>query len=333
MKIKKQTIRVAAVQAAPVLPLSAEKTAQKACELIADAASGGARLIVFPETFIPSYPTLSIDLSRSGEWLRAVADFSREAVTVPGPEIERISEMARKCHVYVNMGITERAPRFDGLLFNSMVFFGPDGAVLLNHRKLSPSNREKVFWARGDGNTLTVLDTEVGRIGGLICAENLQPLWKYALIGQGEQIHCMGWPGWPMLKEKQGWDNRLIIDAAVRCFALEGQCFVVSSSMYIPESMGKASGWENANWSFFGGSSIAGPNGEYIAGPLYGEEGIVFGDLDFEQILMRKALVDTTGRDARWDVVRLKRVKQKFVPVETEDFEEESLDPKIAKNE
>ena len=94
--------------------------------------------------------------------------------------------------------------------------------------------------------------------------------------------------------------------------------------MYVPESLGSMSGWENANWSFFGGSSIASPNGEYIGGPLYDAEGIVYADLDFDQILMRKALVDTTGRDARWDVVRLKRIKQTFVPVEFEDMEDEA---------
>jgi nitrilase len=160
----------------------------------------------------------------------------------------------------------------------------------------------------------------------LICAENLQPLWKYALMAQGEQIHCIGWPGWPKLKEKEGWDNRAIIDAAVRCYGLEGQCFVVSACMYVPESIGKDAGWENANWSFFGGTSISGPNGEYLAGPLYDRESIVYADLDFEQILLRKALVDTTGRDARWDVVRLKRIKQSFSPFDSEPDEHGNRD-------
>jgi nitrilase len=316
-------IRVAAIQAAPIFPLNAKKTVKKVCALVAEAAAGGAKLVVFPETFIPAYPTISIDLTRPKEWLKTVADFSREAITVPGPEIRLVADEARKFKVHVSLGITERVPRFDGLLFNSMVFLGPDGSILLTHRKLSPSNREKVFWARGNGTTLTVLDTEIGRIGGLICAENLQPLWKYALMAQGEQIHCIGWPGWPKLKEKQGWDNRAIIDAAVRCYGLEGQCFVVSACMYIPESIGKDAGWENANWSFFGGTSISGPSGEYLAGPLYDQEGIVYADLDFEQILLRKALVDTTGRDARWDVVRLKRIKQIFSPFDSEGSEVE----------
>ena len=320
---KNKNIRVAAIQASPIFPLNAEKTVKKACELVAEAAAGGAKLVVFPETFIPAYPTISIDLSRPREWLKAVADFSREAITVPGPEIDLVADQAKKSKVHVSLGITERVPRFDGLLFNSMVFLGPERSILLTHRKLSPSNREKVIWARGDGRTLTVLDTEIGRIGGLICAENLQPLWKYTLMAQGEQIHCMGWPGWPKLKEKQGWDNRAIIDAAVRCYALEGQCFVVSASMYVPESIGKDAGWENANWSFFGGSSISGPNGDYLAGPLYDQEGIVYADLDFEQILLRKALVDTTGRDARWDVVRLKRIRQSFSPFDSELSEAE----------
>jgi nitrilase len=180
MILENKNIRVAAIQASPIFPLDAKKTVKKVCDLVSDAGAGGAKLIVFPETFIPAYPTISIDLTRPKEWLKAVADFSREAITVPGPEIDLVAEQAKRSKVYVSLGITERIPRFDGLLFNSMVFLGPDGSILLTHRKLSPSNREKVFWARGDGSTLTVLDTKIGRMGGLICAENLQPLWKYA---------------------------------------------------------------------------------------------------------------------------------------------------------
>lgn len=143
------------------------------------------------------------------------------------------------------------------------------------------------------------------RAGGPLRWDAVQHLLKYALIAQGEQIHCASWPGWPRFKN--GRSNVHVIDAASRAYALEGQCFVVISAMYVPEEYGKEkSGFGNAGWAFFGGSGIVNPAGKYLAGPLYDEEGILYAEINLEDIVMRKATVDTTSRDTRWNILSLK---------------------------
>lgn len=298
--------KVATVQASPVLPMNKQATLEKAIDLLEEAGRNGAKLVVFPETFIPMYPNWSVDLQNPNEWARNLVDLTLQSVEVPGPELEDLGKAAERAGAYVCIGVNERVPRYDGMLYNSLALLGPDGALIGKHRKLLPTNREKVFWHRGDGvDVNAVWDTELGRVGGLICYEHLQPLLKYALIAQGEQIHCASWPGWPNFKN--GRTNVHVIDAVSRTYALEGQCFVIVSCMYVPEEYGREhSGFGNAAWAFFGGSGIIGPAGEYLAGPLLGEEGILYAEVDLEKILMRKAAVDTTSRDTRWDILSLK---------------------------
>lgn len=294
----------AAVQASPVLPMDRRATIDKACALIEEAGRSGARLIAFPETFVPMYPNWSIDLSRPGDWAMHLRDLTDEAVEVPGPEMAEVGRAARSVGAFVCLGVNERVAQYDGVLYNTLVFIGPDGDVIGRHRKLLPSNRERVFWHRGDAPDLrAVWETPYGRVGGLICYEHLQPLFKYALMAQGEQVHCAVWPGWP---DYRGWrTNRHVIDAASRAYALEGQCFVIISSVYVPPEYGKRANFTNASWTFFGGSGILSPTGEYLAGPAYEQEVILYADLDLGMIPLRKAAIDTTGRDTRWDIVRL----------------------------
>jgi len=252
------------------------------------------------------YPNWSIDLQNPDQWAIYLKELTRNAVEVPGPEIERLGKAAERAGAYVCLGVNERVALYDGMLYNTLVFLSPDGRLLGKHRKLLPSNREKLFWHRGDGVDIkAVFDTDLGRIGGLICYEHLQPLLKYALIAQGEQVHCASWLGWPRFKN--GRSNVPVIDAASRAYALEGQCFVVISAMYVPEEYGRTkSGFDNAGWAFFGGSGVINPAGEYLVGPLYDEEGILYADIDLEKIVLRKAAVDTTSRDTRWDILSLK---------------------------
>ena len=298
--------KAAAVQASPVLPMDKRATVAKVEDLILEAGRNGAQLVVLPETFIPMYPNWSIDLQNPDQWAIYLKELTRNAVEVPGPEIERLGKAAERAGAYVCLGVNERVALYDGMLYNTLVFLSPDGRLLGKHRKLLPSNREKLFWHRGDGVDIkAVFDTDLGRIGGLICYEHLQPLLKYALIAQGEQVHCASWPGWPRFKN--GRSNVPVIDAASRAYALEGQCFVVISAMYVPEEYGRAkSGFDNAGWAFFGGSGVINPAGEYLVGPLYDEEGILYADIDLEKIVLRKAAVDTTSRDTRWDILSLK---------------------------
>lgn len=299
----REPFTAAAVQIAPVLPFDKEKTVERVCEATAEAANKGAKLVVFPECFIPMYPNWSIDLQDETKWAMNLRELTYNSILIPGSETERIGKVARDKGVYVVVGANEVEEIYDGALFNSMFFIGPTGELLGKHRKLFPSNREKVFHGRGDASGLRVYDTALGRLGGLICYEHLQPLLKYALISQGEQVHCASWPGWPDFPG--GRTNRHVIDAAARAHALEGQCFVVASSLYVPASAADAAGLGNASWTFFGGSGIINPVGEYVTGPLYDQEGIVYGEIDPGLIPLRKAAIDTTGRDTAWETVSM----------------------------
>lgn len=298
-----RTITAAAVQISPTIPFDKAATVERLCDAVAEAADNGADLVVFPECFVPMYPNWSIDLQEPNTWALNLREFTYNSILVPGPETGHIGEVARDRGVYVVVGANEVEEIYDGALFNSVVFIGPTGEVIGKHRKLFPSNREKVFHARGDTSGLRVYDLPLGRLGGLICYEHLQPLLKYTLIAQGEQIHCALWPGWPNFPG--GRTNKHVVDAASRAHALEGQCFVVAASLYVPESAAQDSGLGNPSWNFFGGSGIINPSGEYVAGPLYDREGIVYGELDLSLIPLRKATVDTTGRDTAWDIMSM----------------------------
>ena len=308
------TFKAAAVQASPVLPMNRKATIDKACTLIEEAGKNGAQLVVFPETFVPMYPNWSIDLQNPTEWAQNLFKLTKEAIEIPGQETELLGKAAKKASVYLCIGVNERVKRYDGMLFNSLVFIGPDGGIIGKHRKLLPSNREKVFWHRGDGaDVKAVYETDLGRVGGLICYEHLQPLLKYALYAQGEQVHCACWPGWSHYPPP-GRSNKHVIDVVTRSYALEGQCFVILSSLYVPKQVGEKAGLGNAAWVFFGGSGIINPSGEYLAGPVFDQEDILYADIDLSLIPIRKAAVDTTGRDTRWDILNLNISDGVYVP-------------------
>ena len=292
-----------AVQASPVLPLSRHKTTEKVLDLMTEAAKEKSRLIVFPETFIPTYPNFSIDLQHPNEWQENLRYLLSESVFVPGPEIDMIAKHAKDLRLHVSLGINERVREYSARLYNSQVFINADGKIIGVRRKLLPTNREKVFWTAGDGVDLQVYDTELGKVGGLICYENLQPLFKYALMVMGEEIHCSCWPGWP--EYKNGRSNKHVIDVAIRQYALEGQCFIVNSCMYIDESSVPKDLFGDAAWVYFGGSGIVNPMGEYVSGPVYAKEALIHGEIDLSLNLLRKSLFDITGKEQRWDVIQL----------------------------
>lgn len=301
-----------AVQASPVLPLSRQKTTEKVMDLMSKAAKEGSQLVVFPETFIPTYPNFSIDLQRPNEWQENLRYLHSESVFVPGPEMEMIAKQAKDLGLHVSLGINERVREYSARLYNSQVFIDNEGKIMGVRRKLLPTNREKVFWTAGNGTDLQVYDTKLGKIGGLICYENLQPLFKYALMSMGEEIHCCCWPGWP--EYKKGRSNRHVIDAAIRQYALEGQCFVVNSCIYIDNNSVPPNFFGNAAWVYFGGSGIVNPMGEYIAGPVYEKETMVHGEIDLSVNLLRKSLFDILGKDQRWDVIQLAWNKKSHGP-------------------
>lgn len=282
------TVRVAAIQATPVV-LDGAASVDKAIGLIGEAAREGARLAVLPETFVPVYP--------SNAWARQSAAFSgsdelwerlwENSVDVPGPLVDRLVDACRAHGIYVAIGVNERESARPGSLYNTLLLLGPDG-VELKHRKLVPTHQERLFHAPGAGDDLGVADTPVGRIGGLVCWENRMPLARWALYRQGPQIWLA-----PTADDSDGWL------ATVRHIAIESGAFVISVPQYIPRSaFPEDFPLELPDQAVFGrgGAAIVEPTGgNVIAGPLYGEEGIVLADCDLRRGLHAKRWFDAAG--------------------------------------
>ncbi len=252
------TVRAAAIQAAPVF-LDREATLERAAQRIEEAADGGARLIVLPESFVPCYPVwlwASSDGGRSGLEAEAFARLHANAVEVPGMAVESLGRAARRARAVVAIGVTEREAEFSqGTLYNTLLVFGPDGELLLRHRKLMPTYMERTVCGQGDGSTLSVLATSAGRLGGLICWENLMPLARYALYAQGEQV-----PLAPTADCGDAWQPTL------RHIGYEGRVFVIASCQVIardelPDEPALAGFPAGAGWLMRGGSAIVSPGG------------------------------------------------------------------------
>jgi len=298
------TVRAAVVQAAPVV-LDRDATVEKACRLIREAAADGARLIVFPEAYIPAY-LWGLGLgtkigSRTPAGRRTWARYWANAVEVPGPETDAIGRAARDARAHVVMGVIERDARGSrGTLYCTLLYVGPDGRILGTHRKLKPTAAERLVWGEGDGSTLPVIPTEHGRLGGLICWENYMPLARMAMYAQGVELYVA-----PTADTRDSWQ------ATIRHIACEGRCFVLSCCQYLtkaayPEDLEVRHELDGAPEVLArGGSAIVGPLGEYVAGPLFGGEGILTADLDLRQVVEARFDFDAAGHYARPDVFRL----------------------------
>jgi len=307
----------AAVQAAPVF-LDREATVEKACALIREAGKHGAELVVFPEAYIPAYCYWPKEHYGRRLGIEASVKLYKNSVEIPGKESDLMCEAAREAGAYVVMGLNERD---GGTLYNTMLFLSKEGKVMGKHRKLMPTYTERVVWGMGDGSDLRVFDTELGKLGGLICGEHLMTLSRYAMFAKGEQIHASSWPG------RQGLLTT--IDTMNKSYALEGQVFVIVASWYLTPDMvpDDFELKEHTPWDIRGGSGIISPRGTYLAGPLYDQEGIVYADIDMEMIIWAKVYVDVVGHYARPDVARLVLNERKLTPLET--FETEAtLEPK-----
>src|SRR5215813_11624231 len=268
-------IKVCAAHVAPVF-LDAQKTVAKAVALIAEAAGAGARLIAFPESFVPGFPVwASVQAPiRSHDYFKRLA---ANSIEVPGPEVQQLCEAARDHAIIVSIGISERTPASVGCLWNSNLLIGADGALLNHHRKLVPTFYEKLIWANGDGAGLKVCDTAIGKLGMLICGENTNPLARYALIAQGEQIHVSSYPPvWPTRPPNQA--GRYDLASAIRIRAgahsFEGKVFnIVASAFLDADTMNSLGGLdaearETLEQSPRGVSMILGPSGEVISNTL-----------------------------------------------------------------
>ena len=302
-----ETFRIAAVQAAPVF-LDLDATVEKACRLIEEAAKGGAKLIAFPEAFVPGYP-LWVWFIPSGKThpLRALyAKLHANSVSIPGPEVGRLAEAAGDLGVTVAIGVNERnSEGSDSTLYNTLLYLGADGTVLGRHRKLIPTAGERLVWGQAAGSDLEVFDLSFARVSGLLCWENYMPLARYALIAWGEQVHVA-----------PTWDRGEPWTSTMRHVAKEGRCFVVGVCQAfhvddIPDELEfKAEYLEGLEgWINPGLSLIADPDGKVVAGPLEEEEGILYADVAPEQLVGPRWQLDAAGHYARPDIFKLQVIR------------------------
>ncbi len=291
-------IRAAAVQISPSLD-TAEGTLERVLNAISEAVAKGAQLVVFPETFIPWYPYFSFvqaPVMNGGEHLRLY----EQAVVVPGPVTDAIATMARHNSVVVVLGVNERD---HGSLYNTQVVFDATGEIKLKRRKITPTFHERMIWGQGDGSGLKVVDTAVGRIGALACWEHYNPLARYALMAQHEEIHVSQFPG--SLVGQIFADQ---IEVTIRHHALESGCFVVNSTGWLTEEqIVRISPDENLRKALTGGcmTAIISPEGKHLAPPITHGEGILVADLDMSLIIKRKRMMDSVGHYARPELLSL----------------------------
>ncbi|GIN99041.1 nitrilase [Siminovitchia terrae] len=315
---QKEKVKVAAVNASPYV-FNLDKTVDKCLTIIEEAASNGARLVVFPETFLPMYPWwlwMSVDNKKRLELFKQLY---YESVEVAEEPFQRICRKAKEKEVYIVIGINERER---GTLYNTQVFINDQGDIIGKRRKLVPTSEERTVWGRGDGSDLFILDTPFGKMGGLICYENSMTLSRYALYSMGEQIHIANWPG--SNYKSQPRDRTKTIETVSKFVAFEGQLFVIASSSCIgQEELDFYTTLDPSIKDSFdlggGMSGIISPYGEYVSPPVINEEGIAYGEIDLDQILDAKHMIDCTGHYARPDVTKLVLNQVKYSALNTNE--------------
>ncbi len=291
-------VRAAAVQITPEFD-SADGTINKVCEYIAKAATDGAQLVVFPETFVPYYPYFSFirpPMLAGAEHMKLY----ELAPVVPGPMTDAVASCARQYGMVVVLGVNERD---HGTLYNTQLIFDADGSLLHKRRKITPTYHERMIWGQGDAAGLKAVDTRVGRVGALACWEHYNPLARYALMAQHEEIHCAQFPGslvGPIFAEQ--------MDVTIRHHALESGCFVINSTGWLTDAQINAITTDPVLQKGLRGgcnTAIVSPEGVHLTPPLREGEGIVIADLDMRLIIKRKRMMDSVGHYARPELLSL----------------------------
>src|SRR5881397_1229587 len=296
-------VTVACVQAEPVI-LDRNRTLDRLEELVSEAARNGAELIVFPETFVPVYP--------SSRWAKAFAGWQNEgaketfariaqsSVAVGSPAERRLGAAAKELGVWLVTGVNEVDAQRPGTIYNALLYHSPDGELALHHRKLMPTNHERLIWGQGDGRGLHAVETGFGRLGGLICWENYMPLARTALYESGIELYVAS-----TADDGDAWQATLVH------IARESRAYVVAPSHFqrassYPDDFPLASELVGADLIGRGGSAILAPDGSYLAGPLYGEEGILYAELDPARLDEERQRFDPAGHYHRPDVLSLR---------------------------
>ncbi|OGO48490.1 MAG: nitrilase [Chloroflexi bacterium RBG_16_64_32] len=294
--------KIAAVQVPPVY-LDRDATVEKACELIVEAGRNGASVIAFPEAFIPTYPdwVWAVPPGDSQTLYALYGELLANSVTIPSTATEKLCRAARTAKACVVIGVNERnAEASGGSLYNTLLYIGHDGHILGKHRKLVPTGAERLVWAQGDGSTLEAYDTPFGKLGGLICWENYMPLARYTMYAWGTQIYVAA-----------TWDSGEPWLSTLRHIAKEGRMYVIGVCMPmrtgdIPDQYEfKRKFYGDRDWINVGDSAIAGPDGNFIAGPVREREDILYADIDLHRLSSSKWMLDVAGHYARPDVFQL----------------------------
>jgi predicted amidohydrolase len=318
--------KVAAVQTAPKF-LDTEGTVNKAVAFIVEAARNGASLVAFPEAFIPAYPYWAWIESplESHRYFKALY---KAAITVPGPWTDILCKAARDNNAVVVIGTNEVDTVLTGTIFNTNLIIDNHGNLLGRHRKLVPTNAEKLVWGNGDGSGLVVHNTEIGRVGTLLCGENTNTLARFALLAQGEQIHIANFPAFPFT---DWYEESEAIRIRCQAHAFEGKIFVIAStSLMDADSLDmlcktpeKRRLLEGKNFAL---SAVFGPDGRVIGGPLIDEEGIVYAEIDLDDLIEPKLMHDITGHYNQFGVLslNLNRAAQRPVIVNGDSLIDES---------
>jgi len=303
-------LRVAIVQAAPVF-MNLEASLARAIEFTTQAASEGARLVVFGETWLPGYPAWLDYCPGAGLWnheptKEVFAELRRNSIAIEGSEALALAHVAKRHGVVLVIGVNEKVDQGpgNGTLYNSLLTFGSDGTLINHHRKLIPTFTERLVWGQGDGDGLRAVDTSAGRIGGLICWEHWMPLARQVLHDSGEHIHIAVWPAVHEMHQ-----------VASRHYAFEGRCFVIAAGLLmrvrdIPSQLPITSELSDKTDELLlrGGSAIIGPDGRYVVEPLFDEERVMIADLDLKAIDKERMTLDVSGHYQRDDLFSL-RVK------------------------
>ena len=325
--------KAATVQASPIY-LNAELTVRKACDLIKEAALNGARLVAFPEVFIPAYPYWSWIMSPT----EGSAFFERlyhNSIDIDGSEVQMLCQAAKLNDCYIVIGLNERGPKKTGTLYNTNITISPSGEILGRHRKLVPTWAEKLTWSGGDGSTLTVHDTDIGMLGTLACGENTNPLARFTLMAQGEQVHIANYIGLPTAPKDYNMAEAIKLRGMTHSF--EGKIFTIISCSAVSEEIilemekfvpNARELLTRKNGAF---SGVIDPNGNLIGEGLIDDEGIVYAEIDLNRCIQPKQMHDILGHYNRFDIFDLKvnRAVQTPFTFVNEVYKEDSLNQSL----